>query len=90
MRVSGFNTASYKQITMTYETAAWNKGVENQITLSTDKGDIEVPLKTLVGGNKFETVTVTLPVGFTWIQFTSKADTNHEGFRIDNIKVIAK
>ena len=90
LRVSGFNTVDYKQITMTYQTAAWNKGVANQITVSTDKGDVEVPLKTLVGGNKFEDVTVTLPAGFTWIQFTSKADTNLEGYRIDNVKIIAK
>lgn len=90
LRVSGFSTADYKQITMTYQTAAWNKGVANNITVSTDKGEVEVPLKTLVGGNKFENVSVTLPVGFTWIQFTSKADTNKEGYRIDNVKVIAK
>ena len=90
LRVSGFSTADYKQITMTYQTAAWNKGVANNITVSTDKGEVEVPLKTLVGGNKFEDISVTLPVGFTWIQFTSKADTNKEGYRIDNVKIVAK
>lgn len=90
LRIAGFDVTAYKEVKMTYQTATYNKGTENVITVLTDKGEVEVPLKTFTeGGNKFVDVTVTLPKDFTWIQFTSNKETNKAGFRIDNIKVIA-
>ena len=91
LKVEGFDTASYKTIQLMYQIAAnlqGTSGNQNAITVSTDKGEVTVPATAITESNKYQTVTLNLPTGFTYLQFTSKADVNLVGYRIDNIKVI--
>ena len=89
-RIEGIKSAGYKTIQLTYDIAANAKGNQNIIKVSTDKGDIAVPSVEITKMNVYQEVTLTLPTDFTYLQFTGNADTNEAGYRIDNIKVIAK
>ena len=90
LRIDGFKTAGLTSVTMTYDITANAAGEQSVIKVSTDKGAVTVPAAAIPTQNKYQTVTVTLPAGFTWVQFTSEAATNTVGYRIDNVKVVGK
>lgn len=88
LRIAGFKTSNFAKITLSYDIAANAVGEQSVIKVSTDKGDVTVPAAAISQQNKFQSVTVTLPKDFTWIQFTSTAATNEVGYRVDNVKIV--
>ena len=89
-RIEGIKSTGYKNIQLTYDIAANQKGNQDIIKVSTDKGDITVPSVEITKTNAYQKVILTLPANFTYLQFTESAATNKAGYRIDNIKIIAK
>ena len=89
LRIESFDAKAYKTVQLSYSIAANQKGNQNVIIVSTDKGEITVPSVETPLQNAYQEVILTLPVDFTYIQLTSKAETNKVGYRIDNIKIVA-
>ena len=60
---------------------------KNIIKVLTDKGDVDVPDMPIVEQNKYQSVTLAIPDGASYIQFTSEESTNTSGYRIDNVSL---
>lgn len=60
---------------------------QNIIKVLTDKGDVDVPDMPIVEQNKYQSVTLAIPDGASYIQFTSEESTNTSGYRIDNVSL---
>lgn len=87
VKISGFDVTNYTSLTLIYDIATNTApGDQSDIKVRTDKGNVTIESKAFEGTNKYQTVTVGLPDGITYIEFVSDAD-NTEGYRLDNIKL---
>ena len=50
----------------------WQEICQNIIKVLTDKGDVDVPDMPIVEQNKYQSVTLAIPDGASYIQFTSE------------------
>lgn len=87
LKISGFDTSKCTNLKLTYDITANKAGDQNVITVSTDKGDVAVPSKS-VAQNTYQSVELTLPDDITYVQFTSLSTKNTLGFRVDNVKLV--
>lgn len=89
LKIEGFR-GGCTNLKLTYQIAANAANAEqSDIKVITDKGEATVPGAVILTENKFQTVELTLPDGCTFVQFTSTAATNTEGYRIDNVRLVA-
>ena len=86
LKIEGFAT-DYTGLKLEYEIAANKAGNQNIIKVLTDKGDVDVPDMPIVEQNKYQSVTLAIPDGASYIQFTSEESTNTSGYRIDNVSL---
>lgn len=86
LKIEGFAT-DYTGLKLEYEIAANKAGNQNIIKVLTDKGDVDVPDMPIVEQNKYQSVTLAIPDGASYIQFTSEKSTNTSGYRIDNVSL---
>ena len=77
----------YTGLKLEYEITANGAGNQNIIKVLTDKGDVDVPDMPIVEQNKYQSVTLAIPDGASYIQFTSEESTNTSGYRIDNVSL---
>lgn len=89
MKIEGFNTTGYTDLTLTYDIAANNAGEQSVIRLMWGDTEVTVPSAAITTQNKYQTVTITgLTAGVTSLTFISETATNTAGYRIDNIKLV--
>lgn len=86
LKIEGFAT-DYTGLKLEYEITANGAGNQNIIKVLTDKGDVDVPDMPIVEQNKYQSVTLAIPDGASYIQFTSEESTNTSGYRIDNVSL---
>ena len=87
VKISGFDVTNYTSLTLSYDIATnTTPGDQSDIKVRTDKGNVTIESKAFEGTNKYQTVTVGLQDGITYIEFVSDA-ANTEGYRLDNIKL---
>lgn len=86
-KISGFSTAGYSNLKLTYDLAVNQAKDQNVIRVFADETELSVPSKQLTPADKFQTIELVLPKGTTAIEFLSETDYNTVGFRITNISL---
>ena len=88
IEISGFNSAGYTSLTLSYDLACGKKETsQTVIKVKCDGTEITVPAGTLEKANVFYPVSITnIPAGTKKITFVSSSE-NTMGFRLDNIKL---
>lgn len=89
IKIEGFNTTGYTNLTLTYSIAANKAGEQSVIRLMWGDTEVSVPEAAITTQNQYQTVTITgLTAGTSSLTFISDATTNDAGYRIDNIKLV--
>ena len=90
LEISGFSTAGYTNLKLSYSIAA-NNTTGNQSVIQVKCGStvMTVPSVAIPAANVYQTVELSnVPVNTTSIEFISSATTNTAGYRIDNVKLV--
>lgn len=89
LKMEGFTTTGYTNLTLTYEITANAAGNQQDIKVYCGDTEITVPSAAIATQNTFQEVKLTgLAAGFTSVTFVSEKDVNTAGFRIDNVKLV--
>lgn len=90
MEISGFTTAGYKTLTLSYKFASNDPGAKQE-ALIVKMGDTEltVPAGTTAKANTFQEVVIkNIPAGANTLTFYSSATANTIGLRVDDVKLV--
>lgn len=88
IEISGFNSAGYTSLTLSYDLACAKKDISYAvIKVKCDDTEVTVPAGTFEKANVFYPLSITnIPAGTKKITFVSSSE-NTMGFRLDNIKL---
>lgn len=90
LEISGFSTAGYTNLKLSYSIAA-NNTTGNQSVIQVKCGStvMTVPSVAIPAANVYQTVELSnVPENITSIEFISSATTNTAGYRVDNVKLV--
>ena len=86
-QIAGFNTTNYTNLKLTYQVLSDTKDVDqNELVVETDKGAISVPSAAIPSTTAFQSISVSLQDGMTYLKFSNANGANN--FRLANIKVV--
>lgn len=90
MEISGFTTAGYKTLTLSYKFASNDPGAKQEdLVIKMGETVVTVPAGTTATGNTFQEVVIkNIPAGANTLTFYSGATANKIGWRVDDVKLV--
>lgn len=90
MEISGFTTAGYKTLTLSYKFASQNPGAKQEdLVIKMGETVVTVPAGTTATANTFQDVVIkNIPAGANTLTFYSSATANKIGWRVDDVKLV--
>lgn len=90
MEISGFTTAGYKTLTLSYKFASNDPGAKQEdLVIKMGETVVTVPAGTTATGNTFQDVVIkNIPAGANTLTFYSGATANKIGWRVDDVKLV--
>lgn len=90
MEISGFTTAGYKTLTLSYKFASQNPGAKQEdLVIKMGETVVTVPAGTTATANTFQEVVIkNIPAGANTLTFYSSATANKIGWRVDDVKLV--
>lgn len=90
MEISGFTTAGYKTLTLSYKFASNEAGAKQEdLVIKMGETVVTVPAGTTATGNTFQEVVIkNIPAGANTLTFYSSATANKIGWRVDDVKLV--
>ncbi len=90
MEISGFTTAGYKTLTLSYKFASQDPGAKQEaLVIKMGETVVTVPAGTTATANTFQEVVIkNIPAGANTLTFYSSATANKIGWRVDDVKLV--
>ena len=90
MEISGFTTAGYKTLTLSYKFASQDPGAKQEdLVIKMGETVVTVPAGTTATANTFQDVVIkNIPAGANTLTFYSSATANKIGWRVDDVKLV--
>lgn len=90
MEISGFTTAGYKTLTLSYKFASQDPGAKQEdLVIKMGETVVTVPADTTATANTFQDVVIkNIPAGANTLTFYSSATANKIGWRVDDVKLV--
>ena len=90
MEISGFTTAGYKTLTLSYKFASNNPGAKQEdLVIKMGETKLTVPAGVTATANTFQEVVIkNIPAGANTLTFYSSATANKIGWRVDDVKLV--
>ena len=90
MEISGFTTAGYKTLTLSYKFASQDPGAKQEdLVIKMGETVVTVPAGTTATANTFQEVVIkNIPAGANTLTFYSSATANTIGLRVDDVKLV--
>ena len=90
MEISGFTTAGYKTLTLSYKFASQDPGAKQEdLVIKMGETVVIVPAGTTATANTFQDVVIkNIPAGANTLTFYSSATANKIGWRVDDVKLV--
>lgn len=90
MEISGFTTAGYKTLTLSYKFASQDPGAKQEdLVIKMGETVVTVPAGTTATANTFQDVVIkNIPAGANTLTFYSSATANKIGLRVDDVKLV--
>lgn len=90
MEISGFTTAGYKTLTLSYKFASNEAGAKQEdLVIKMGETVVTVPAGATATGNTFQDVVIkNIPAGANTLTFYSSATANKIGWRVDDVKLV--
>lgn len=90
MEISGFTTAGYKTLTLSYKFASQDPGAKQEdLVIKMGDTELTVPAGTTATANTFQDVVIkNIPAGANTLTFYSSATANTIGLRVDDVKLV--
>ena len=90
MEISGFTTAGYKTLTLSYKFASQDPGAKQEdLIIKMGETVVTVPAGTTATANTFQDVVIkNIPAGANTLTFYSSATANKIGWRVDDVKLV--
>lgn len=90
MEISGFTTAGYKTLTLSYKFASQDPGAKQEdLVIKMGETVVTVPAGTTATANTFQDVVIkNIPAGANTLTFYSSATANTIGLRVDDVKLV--
>lgn len=90
MEISGFTTAGYKTLTLSYKFASQDPGAKQEdLVIKMGETVVTVPAGTTATANTFQEVVIkNIPAGANTLTFYSSATANTIGWRVDDVKLV--
>lgn len=90
MEISGFTTAGYKTLTLSYKFASQNPGAKQEdLVIKMGETVVTVPAGATATANTFQDVVIkNIPAGANTLTFYSSATANKIGWRVDDVKLV--
>lgn len=90
MEISGFTTAGYKTLTLSYKFASNEAGAKQEdLVIKMGETVVTVPAGTTATANTFQDVVIkNIPAGANTLTFYSSATANKIGWRVDDVKLV--
>lgn len=90
MEISGFTTAGYKTLTLSYKFASQEPGAKQEdLVIKMGETVVTVPAGTTATANTFQEVVIkNIPAGANTLTFYSSATANTIGWRVDDVKLV--
>ena len=90
MEISGFTTAGYKTLTLSYKFASQDPGAKQEdLVIKMGETMVTVPAGTTATANTFQDVVIkNIPAGANTLTFYSSATANKIGWRVDDVKLV--
>lgn len=90
MEISGFTTAGYKTLTLSYKFASQEPGAKQEdLVIKMGETVVTVPAGTTATANTFQDVVIkNIPAGANTLTFYSSATANKIGWRVDDVKLV--
>lgn len=90
MEISGFTTAGYKTLTLSYKFASQDPGAKQEaLVIKMGETVVTVPAGTTATANTFQEVVIkNIPAGANTLTFYSSATANKIGLRVDDVKLV--
>lgn len=90
MEISGFTTAGYKTLTLSYKFASQDPGAKQEdLVIKMGETVVTVPARTTATANTFQEVVIkNIPAGANTLTFYSSATANKIGWRVDDVKLV--
>lgn len=90
MEISGFTTAGYKTLTLSYKFASQDPGAKQEdLVIKMGDTQLTVPAGTTATANTFQEVVIkNIPAGANTLTFYSSATANKIGWRVDDVKLV--
>lgn len=90
MEISGFTTAGYKTLTLSYKFASQDPGAKQEdLVIKMGETVVTVPAGTTATANTFQEVVIkNIPAGANPLTFYSSATANKIGWRVDDVKLV--
>lgn len=90
MEISGFTTAGYKTLTLSYKFASNDPGAKQEdLVIKMGDTQLTVPAGTTATANTFQEVVIkNIPAGANTLTFYSSATANKIGWRVDDVKLV--
>lgn len=90
MEISGFTTAGYKTLTLSYKFASQDPGAKQEdLVIKMGETVVTVPAGATATANTFQDVVIkNIPAGANTLTFYSSATANKIGWRVDDVKLV--
>lgn len=90
MEISGFTTAGYKTLTLSYKFASQDPGAKQEaLVIKMGETVVTVPAGATATANTFQEVVIkNIPAGANTLTFYSSATANKIGWRVDDVKLV--
>lgn len=90
MEISGFTTAGYKTLTLSYKFASQDPGAKQEdLVIKMGETVVTVPAGATAKANTFQEVVIkNIPAGANTLTFYSSATANKIGWRVDDVKLV--
>lgn len=90
MEISGFTTAGYKTLTLSYKFASQDPGAKQEdLVIKMGETVVTVPAGTTATADTFQEVVIkNIPAGANTLTFYSSATANKIGWRVDDVKLV--
>lgn len=90
MEISGFTTAGYKTLTLSYKFASQDPGAKQEdLVIKMGETVVTVPAGATAKANTFQDVVIkNIPAGANTLTFYSSATANKIGWRVDDVKLV--
>lgn len=90
MEISGFTTAGYKTLTLSYKFASQYPGAKQEdLVIKMGETVVTVPAGATATANTFQDVVIkNIPAGANTLTFYSSATANKIGWRVDDVKLV--